>query len=583
MSIGQWCGRGLARLVEPHWSIVDVGDRLGARLFGILMLIHAALIALMVPVTEFVWRRYASESIWRDPDMLLVVGAGAVILAAFALIRTGRFRAGALLYIAIAALVPLVAPFIRNPSTEIGLLATAILPVLLTAIVFPFRWVLCVLFVTVAVGAAQLLTAGLDAARTGTGFAILMVVAVVGGLILVFRHHLGVLERWRLGQIREREAKYRQLFETVTDAVLLADGRGTLLEVNQTACRQLGYTREQLVGQPIEWVTDGLPRETAASLAAIPVAGQAVFETTFRRRDGSTYPVELAVTSVEFAGEKSVLGVARDISERQRVAEEKRRLADQLQQAAKMESIGQLAGGVAHDFNNLLTAILGNAALMLEDVPAHSQAAGSLRQILEAGDTAARLTRQLLAFSRKQLIAPRVVDLKSRVDHVERMLTTLVGPDVRLEVRHGSDVGAIKVDPGLIEQVLVSLAVNASDAMPSGGSLILTTARVSVDDDHPEPRPDVTPGEYVALTVTDTGTGMPPEVQARLFEPFFTTKPRGRGTGLGLAAAYGAVKQSGGDILVESEPGRGTKVRIFLPCLPARDEADLATSERKPA
>jgi PAS domain S-box-containing protein len=250
--------------------------------------------------------------------------------------------------------------------------------------------------------------------------------------------------------------------------------------------------------------------------------------------------------------------IVRDITERKSVEE-------QLRQSQKMEAIGRLAGGVAHDFNNLLTAINGYAAIALEGTPADSGLREPLNEILSAGERAAELTRQLLAHSRKQPVAPQIWDLNEIVSNIEKMLRRLLGEDVQLVTALDRHIGAVRVDRGQIEQVLMNLAVNARDAMAAGGTLRIETRAVSLDNAQTQLHPDARPGPHSMVTVSDTGAGMSEEVMARLFEPFFTTKEPGRGTGLGLSTVYGIVKQSGGLITVDSEPGHGSTFRVFLP------------------
>jgi signal transduction histidine kinase len=268
-----------------------------------------------------------------------------------------------------------------------------------------------------------------------------------------------------------------------------------------------------------------------------------------------------AVTRSEVNARVAAERAATDL---RRAATQQRRLEEQLIQSQKMEGIGRLAGGVAHDFNNLLTAILGYAELMesqLEDEGLRSE----LREIRLAGERAAALTRQLLAFSRRQVLQPRTLDLNALVSDVEKMLARLIGEDVALVTRLEPALGSVRADPGQLEQVIMNLAVNARDAMPKGGTLTFETANAVLEADFVSVHPGALPGAHVVLTVTDTGTGMTDEVRSHAFEPFFTTKEKGKGTGLGLATAYGIVKQSGGYITVESEAGRGTTFRIYLP------------------
>jgi two-component system, cell cycle sensor histidine kinase and response regulator CckA len=230
-----------------------------------------------------------------------------------------------------------------------------------------------------------------------------------------------------------------------------------------------------------------------------------------------------------------------------------------------MESIGRLAGGVAHDFNNLLTAILGNADLAANLARTGGDVREALTAIKDASKSASTLTRQLLAFSRKHVVEPRLVNLNELIMRMHSMLERLIGEDVQLRTIEGADLGAVRVDPGLIEQAIVNLAVNARDAMPSGGMLLIETADIVLDEVYLRSHPLASKGRHVRLAISDTGTGMSAEVKEHLFEPFFTTKPRGHGTGLGLAITYGAVKQAGGHIEVYSEPGKGTSFKIYLP------------------
>jgi signal transduction histidine kinase len=300
------------------------------------------------------------------------------------------------------------------------------------------------------------------------------------------------------------------------------------------------------------------------SMAAVPgfEAGPgpnrvALFLLTGLIVSGAIFAVTRSEVNTRIAAEQA----AADL---RRAATQQRLLEQQLIESQKMEGIGRLAGGVAHDFNNLLTAILGYAELMesqLEDENLRSE----LREIRLAGERAAALTQQLLAFSRRQILQPRTLDLNTVVSNIEKMLARLIGEDIKLVTRLEPALGSVKADPGQLEQVIMNLAVNARDSMPEGGTLTFETANSLLDTDFVASHPGARPGGYAALTVADTGIGMSDEVRSHAFEPFFTTKERGKGTGLGLATAYGIVKQSGGYITVESEPGRGTTFRIYLP------------------
>ncbi len=280
------------------------------------------------------------------------------------------------------------------------------------------------------------------------------------------------------------------------------------------------------------------------------------------------------------ANQPGITGVLQDVSAIRRAEEERRRLEAQLNAAQRMEAIGQLAGGVAHDFNNLLTAMDANAALAQEEVHPSARAAGNLLEIRKAVQSASHLTRQLLAFSRKQAVVPKVLDLNGVVRNMAQMLTRLLGGQVRLSCKLDEGIGRVRMDAGQLDQILINLAVNARDAMAAGGTLTVQTATTVLDHEYCRRTPDVLPGEYVLLAVSDTGVGMGPEVKSRLFEPFFTTKEIGRGTGLGLAMVYGAVRQHGGHIEVLSEVNQGTTFNVYLPRV--EDTPEPAPSDRKP-
>jgi two-component system, cell cycle sensor histidine kinase and response regulator CckA len=262
----------------------------------------------------------------------------------------------------------------------------------------------------------------------------------------------------------------------------------------------------------------------------------------------------------------------RDVSERKAAESERVRLQEQLQQAMKMEAVGRLAGGIAHDFNNLLTAITGHLELMRLDLAATDPVMPSVEAIGKAADSAAALTQQLLAFSRRQIIEPRVLNLNDLVAGLQRMATRLIGEDIAVETKLAPDLEAVKVDPGQFNQVLLNLVVNARDAMPDGGVLVIETSNVDLDEHYCSSHPYLKPGPFVRLAVSDTGCGMTEDVKQHLFEPFFTTKPKGKGTGLGLATIFGAVKQAGGAIEVYSEPDRGTTFKLYLPRVEAPAE-----------
>ena len=277
-----------------------------------------------------------------------------------------------------------------------------------------------------------------------------------------------------------------------------------------------------------------------------------------RRRDGTIMDVEITAHPIQYEGRSACLVLATDITER-------KKLEEQFQQAQRLESIGRLAGGVAHDFNNLLTVINGYAVQVLAELPNTSPWAHRVAEISAAGQRAASLTQQLLAFGRRQVIQPRVLNLNQVIAEIDTMLRRLIGEDIDLVIKLASNLANVKTDAGQMQQVIMNLVINASDAMPQGGSLIIETSNAVLDENYRASHPDVNPGAYVMLGVTDTGMGMTPEVQQHIFEPFFTTKPVGSGTGLGLATVHGMVRQSGGWIWVYSEPGSGATFKVYLP------------------
>ncbi|MFI5326812.1 MAG: response regulator, partial [Candidatus Rokuibacteriota bacterium] len=371
------------------------------------------------------------------------------------------------------------------------------------------------------------------------------------------------VRKQRLTQaLSESEERYRLVTENIADAVFLLELDGRIVLGNPRAEIITGYSQAELVGRSIvSLLPEEGAREVQARLSNVRAGVDVppLFEVELTRKDGARALLEVHMTSVLKDGNPvGRLGVARDISER-------RSLEDQLRQAQKMEGIGRLAAGVAHDFNNLLTAIGGRCYLVLGSLSAEDPLRREIEIIQGAAERAAKLTHQLLAFSRKQILEPRVLDLNATVTGIEPLLRRMIREDIEIAARLDPEAGRIKADAGQLEQVLLNLAVNASDAMPGGGSLTLGTRNVILDEDYVRTHAGVEPGPYVLLSVSDTGHGMTAEVQARIFEPFFTTKEVGKGTGLGLATVYGIVKQSGGHIAVYSEVGHGTVFKVYLP------------------
>jgi PAS domain S-box-containing protein len=379
--------------------------------------------------------------------------------------------------------------------------------------------------------------------------------------------------------LRQSEERFRQIAETIDEVFWVADADiAKMLYVSPAYERVWGRSVASLHENPKSFLEAIHPDDREQVLADLEAqkTGQA-FDHEYRvvvSDDSIRWIWDRGFPVLDGAGQViRYVGVAVDVTGR-------KTLEQKLQQAAKMEAVGTLAGGVAHDFNNLLTIINGYSELVLDRLDAADPMQGHLNEIRKAGDRAASLTRQLLAFSRQQVLAPKVLDLNTLVADVEKMLRRLIGEDIDLSVVRDSALGQVKADPGQIEQILMNLAVNARDAMPQGGRLIIETANVELGEDHADRRPVVNPGRYVMLAVSDTGVGMDAETQSHIFEPFFTTKEKGRGTGLGLAMVYGTVKQSGGYVWVYSELGQGTTFKIYLPRIEEVAESVLASELR---
>jgi len=704
-------------LVGPSERITGEEERRGARLLASLALVHILLSVLVGALAVALrWRLLRAMLLWGPVGVVLLVGV-ALVLVAYLFVRTGRYRAGLGLYIATTASFPLLATFVGRPQHEVGLLATALIPVVIAATLLSHRWLIVVCVAVVACAAAELTMVSWPAHEVASGFAILCAVLASGGLALVMRRHQAGIESMRAGELQrtavalrasqdrlnallgasrdlvvvlnakgERQAafgaveevtgydpsgrepnshfeamhpedrqriqnefaellkhpgkvvrtewryrhkdgtyrwheglvtnrlgqegvdgvvvnvrdvtdrkaaerasarneqRYRMLFETVTDGIFLLGHDGHLIEVNDGACRMLGYTREELLSLRLEDIAPEEKREHVQEInRTVAEQGHSIFEAWHRRKDGTTYPVEVAARLTELDGVPVFMGVARDISARVRAEVEKQRLQEQLQHAGKMESMGRLAGGVAHDFNNLLTAIIGNTDLALFQLGEGGNVREALTEIRAAALSAANVTRQLLAFSRKHVIEARLVDVNALIRQMQGMLERVIGEDVRLRTLPGTGLGTVRVDPGLIEQAIVNLVVNARDAMPSGGDLSIETSDVTLDEAHARIHPMRARGRHVLIAIRDTGSGMSDEVKSHLFEPFFTTKPAGKGTGLGLATTYAAIEQNGGNIEVYSELGKGTTFKIYLPVVAGAAEQVAVSAAAEPA
>ena len=371
---------------------------------------------------------------------------------------------------------------------------------------------------------------------------------------------------------KRAEAELERLtmaIEQTADAILVTDSEGSIQYVNPAFKTVTGYTRLETIGQNPRLLKSGKQDRAFYQELWGTITQGRIWKGRMvnKRKNGELYTEEAIISPVKDGSGRiiSFVAVERDITEHLRIAQEQAHLQEQLQQAQKMESIGRLAGGVAHDFNNMLSVILGFGEIIQRKLLPGDPLKKNVEEILKAGRRSADLTRQLLAFSRRQTLQPEVLDLNKVVRNIEKMLRRLIGEDIELELSLSKDLDLVKVDSGQIEQVIVNLVVNARDAMPRGGRLLVETQQVELDETDARHHPDVAPGKYILLAISDTGCGMDKEVLAHIFDPFFTTKEKGKGTGLGLATVYGILKQSGGNIWTYSEPGKGSTFKIYLP------------------
>ena len=366
--------------------------------------------------------------------------------------------------------------------------------------------------------------------------------------------------------LRASEARFASLAASGIIGILTANVEGRVLDANDAYLEMIGYSREDIAAGAVSW-----PALIAPELAAATEQVAATFhadgfirpwETTVIRKDGERVPMLVGVAMVEFP---ICVAFCADLRERKRAEEALRTTEDHLRHAQKMEAVGRLAGGVAHDFNNVLSVVLSYAEMLLADLEPDDHRRDDLTEIFNAGKRAADLTRQLLMFSRQQVVEPRILDLNQVTANMDKMLRRVLGEDIELVAHAASDLGTIHADPSSIEQVIMNLVVNARDAMPTGGRLTIATANVVLDESPPDRPGGLAPGPYILLAVTDTGTGMDRGTQARIFEPFFTTKEKEKGTGLGLSTVFGILQQAGGAIVVASELGQGATFSAYLP------------------
>jgi two-component system, cell cycle sensor histidine kinase and response regulator CckA len=368
-------------------------------------------------------------------------------------------------------------------------------------------------------------------------------------------------------RLAESEARLGAIIASAQDAILAVDGSGAITLFNPAAERMFGCAADDALGRAATVFLPEMPSSDNGQNASATIVEWGL------RSDGERFPVEVSQSGADGYGEGSRTLIIRDVTDR-------RRLEAQLRQAQRMEAVGRLAGGVAHDFNNLLTVISGYTEMLLDDLPTGDRLRDPVLMMRQAGEQAAALTSQLLAFSRRQVVEPQVIELNSVVSNLTKMLRRLIGEDIELSVALAADLDRVRIDPRQVEQILMNLSVNARDAMPHGGRVTVETANATVDEHFAQFTPGLTPGRYVLLAVTDSGLGMDENTRSRIFEPFFTTKDPGSGTGLGLAMVYSIVQQAKGHIEVYSELGHGTVFKLYLPSVDGVDQPKEATDDQ---
>ncbi|MCB2183549.1 MAG: response regulator [Desulfobulbaceae bacterium] len=410
----------------------------------------------------------------------------------------------------------------------------------------------------------------------------------IGDLTITMKHLALSLKESRI-QIQQSKEKYQELVENLADWIWEIDAQGHYIYSSPASESILGFLPEEIIGKtPFDFaVSDTEQGQKDRTLFVKILKSQISFqglETTSIHKEGQQVILETSgIPIISQTGDfQGFRGISRNITKRKEAESEKALLEEQLQQSQKMESIGRLAGGVAHDFNNILSAINGYSELLLLDLDENDPTRESIENILESGQKAARLTQQLLAFSRRQIIKPVILDLNQEISVTRKMIARILGEDIEISIFAAKDLWPVRTDRSQIEQIIMNLAVNARDAMPQGGMLTIETANVKLDKDYVSSYFSLSPGDYVTLTVTDTGSGITKDIQQNIFEPFFTTKDQNKGTGLGLATVYGIIRQNGGDIHVYSEINKGTSFKIYLPRAEESNIADAVSTSKAP-
>ena len=405
--------------------------------------------------------------------------------------------------------------------------------------------------------------AGLYPNIVGVAIATTSAIVVTIGLVMWAGRQLGHIEE----RLRQEQSRFRGAFDSSAIGMALVSPDGRFLEVNPSLCELVGYDEEELVGSTFQEITHPDDLDADLAFAQHMLAGEIPsyrMEKRYIHRDGRIVWILLSVSLVRDAAGEPLHFVSQieDVTDRKRAEADRARLETELRHAQKLDAIGRLAGGVAHDFNNILTAVTGYSELLLERLEPGSEPHGHAEEIRRSAAQAGSLTRQLLAFGRKQFLQPAAIDPNGVVAAAQGLLRSLIGERYSLRTDCETELGTVLADAGQVEHVIVNLVLNARDAMPAGGEICIATRSAEVGDDGAD---GLAPGRYGVISVTDSGIGMDAETQAHLFEPFFTTKPAGKGSGLGLSTAYGVATQSGGTIVVTSAPGCGSTVSVYLP------------------
>jgi len=512
--------------------------------------------------------RWLSEALALVPGLLGLLSLAGYAYGVRSLYWIGTFK-GMAIHTALAFILLTVGTLLAHPDGPISrLLLSESIGGLMVRRLLPFAIV-----IPVVLGWMERKGRQAELYQSDFGVALLVVASIVLiGIVVGWQGAaLERIDRARFEATREmeraleslarREGRFRSLIENAQDVITILDARGTIGYMSPAAESILGRPPEEFVGKS---VFDFLhPDDTAVAHAAIGRVMEnpesvRTWLIRLRHANGSWRTMEVIGKLLAGEGSPQIVANSRDVTE-------SHALEEQLRQSQKMEAVGRLAGGIAHDFNNLLTVIGGYGELLLTSIPRGHPNREPLEAIVAAGERAASLTRQLLAFSRKQVLVPEVLDLNAIVARMDKMLGRLIGEDVNLFTKLDPSAGNVRADPSQLEQVIMNLAVNARDAMPRGGKLTIETANAELGEAYAQRHAAVATGPHVMLAVSDTGVGMDAETQGRIFEPFFTTKERGKGTGLGLSTVFGIVKQSGGSIWVYSEPGKGSTFKIYLP------------------